>query len=144
MITLTLHISDALLKNLLEGLGVLELLSNLGNNVLGQFLLLALLDLAFVSHPRVQNSLGLGSQCSLLLELVSLSLKLGSFLRNSCQPVVPFCSTLILSFYTLETSKRALVTSTTPPICWTLPIRFLTAWVWSSRAAFRMPFIFWF
>lgn len=42
---------------------------------------------------------------------------------------------------TLETAKRDLVMSITPDICWTFSMRFLTAWVWSARAAFRMSLI---
>lgn len=78
----TLDISDALLKDLLEGLGVLELLGDLGDDALGQLLLLPLLDLALVPHPRLQDGLGLGGQGSLLLELVGLGLKLGGFLGD--------------------------------------------------------------
>jgi len=77
---LTLNISDALLQDLLQNLGVLELLLDLANDGIGKLLLLALLDLALVADPRVQNLLGLGGQSSALLELVSLSLQLGSLL----------------------------------------------------------------
>lgn len=76
----TLNIGHALLKNLLENLGVLELLLDLGDDRLGQLPLLSLLDLALVSDPRVEDGLGLGSQGGLLLKLESLSLKLGGFL----------------------------------------------------------------
>lgn len=78
---LTLNVSNALLKNLLEDLGVLELLLDLANDALGKLALLTLLDLAFVAHPRVKNLLGLGSETSALLELVSLGLELGGFLK---------------------------------------------------------------
>ena len=76
----TLNVSDALVKDLLEGLGVVELLLNLGDDGLGKLLLLPLLDLALVADPRVEDRLGLGGDGSLLLELESLSLKLGGLL----------------------------------------------------------------
>ena len=79
----TLDISDALLKYLLKGLGVLELLLDLGDDGLGQLPLLPLLDLTLVAHPRIQHSLSLGGQSGGLLELVGLGLKLGSFLSAS-------------------------------------------------------------
>lgn len=75
-----LDVGDALLEDLVEDLGVLELLLNLGNDALGEFLLLAGLDLAFVADPRVKNRLGLCGDGGLLLELVSLSLETGSLL----------------------------------------------------------------
>jgi hypothetical protein len=77
---LTLNISHALLENLLQDLGVLQLLLDLGDDALGELPLLPLLDLALVPHPRIQDSLGLGSQRRLLLELIGLSLELGGFL----------------------------------------------------------------
>lgn len=76
----TLNVRDTLLENLLEHLGVLELLRDLGDDALGELLLLPLLDLALVPHPRVQYRLGLRGQRRLLLELVSLGLELGGFL----------------------------------------------------------------
>lgn len=76
----TLDVSNALLQDLLQGLGVLKLLLDLGDDGLGQLLLLTLLNLAFIADPRVKNGLGLGSEGSLLLELKSLGLKLGGFL----------------------------------------------------------------
>lgn len=79
---LTLNISNALLKDLLENLGVLEFLVDLANDGLGKLTLLALFNLALVTHPRVKNRLGLGSKGSALLQLVSLGLKLGGFLFN--------------------------------------------------------------
>lgn len=79
---LTLDISDALLKYLLKGLGVLELLLDLGDDGLGQLPLLPGLHLTLVSHPGIQHGLGLGGQCGGLLELVGLGLKLGSFLHT--------------------------------------------------------------
>jgi hypothetical protein len=78
--TLTLNLGHALLENLLQGLGVLQLLLDLGNDSLGKLPLLALLDLALITDPRVEDSLGLGGKGSLLLELISLSLELGSLL----------------------------------------------------------------
>lgn len=76
----TLNVRDTLLEDLLEDLGVLELLLDLGDDALRELLLLPLLDLALVPHPRVQHRLGLRGQRRLLLELVSLGLELGSFL----------------------------------------------------------------
>lgn len=76
----TLNVSNALVKDLLEGLGVVELLLNLGDDSLGKLLLLPLLDLALVADPRVEDRLGLGSDGCLLLELESLSLKLSGLL----------------------------------------------------------------
>ena len=49
----TLDISHALRQDLLQNLGVLQLLLDLGNDGISQLLLLALLDLAFVTDPRV-------------------------------------------------------------------------------------------
>jgi hypothetical protein len=80
--TRTLNVGDALLQNLLKSLGVLELLLDLGNDGLSQLPLLALLDLALVTDPGVEDGLGLGGQGSLLLELESLSLELGGFLQS--------------------------------------------------------------
>jgi hypothetical protein len=77
---LTLNIGNALLKDLVEGLGVLELLLDLGNDALGKLLLLADLDLALVADPGVKNSLGLSRKSSLLLGLVGLGLELGGLL----------------------------------------------------------------
>lgn len=79
---LTLNISNALVEDLLEGLGVLELLLDPANDGVGKLTLLALLDLALVANPRVKNLLGLGSDSSTLLELVSLGFKLGGFLHG--------------------------------------------------------------
>lgn len=76
----TLNVSNALIENLLEVLGALELLLNLGDDGFGEFTLLPLLDLALVANPRVENGLGLcGNSCS-LLHLESLCLKLGCLL----------------------------------------------------------------
>jgi hypothetical protein len=77
---LTLNIGNALLKDLVEGLGVLKLLLDLGNDALGKLLLLALLDLALVADPGVKDGLGLSGESSLLLHLVSLGLELGGLL----------------------------------------------------------------
>lgn len=82
MVALTLNISNALLKDLLENLGALKLLLDLGNDGLGKLTLLALLNLAFVANPGVKDLLGLGSKGSALLELVSLGLELGGFLKR--------------------------------------------------------------
>jgi hypothetical protein len=78
--SLTLNICYALLENLLEHLGVLQLLLHLGDNIVGQLLLLTLLDLTLIADPRVQDRLSLSSQRSLLFKLVCLGLKLGSLL----------------------------------------------------------------
>lgn len=77
---LTLDILHALVKDLLENLGVLQFLLNLGNNGISEFALLPLLDTLLVSYPRVENSLGFGCDGGLLLELVGVSLKLSGFL----------------------------------------------------------------
>ena len=80
---LTLNIRNALLENLLKGLGVLELLRHLGDDGRGELVLLALLDLALVADPRVEDSLGLGGEGRLLLELEGLGLELGGFLADT-------------------------------------------------------------
>lgn len=82
---LTLNISNALLEDLLENLGVLELLVDLSDDAVSKLALLALLDLTLVADPRVKDLLGLGGQSSALLELVGLGLKLGGFLRHRQQ-----------------------------------------------------------
>jgi hypothetical protein len=79
---LTLNVRNALLEDLLENLGVLELLLNLANDAVGKLTLLALLNLALVADPRVKYLLGLGCKSGALLELVGLSLELGGFLRE--------------------------------------------------------------
>jgi hypothetical protein len=61
---------------------------DLANDGLGKLALFTLLDLALVADPGVEDLLGLGSEGSALLELVSLSLKLGGFLRSSIQSLV--------------------------------------------------------
>jgi len=71
---LTLNIRHALLQNLVQHLGVLQLLLHLGNDSLGELLLLALLDLTLVANPRIQNVLGLGGQRRALFQLIGLSL----------------------------------------------------------------------
>jgi hypothetical protein len=48
---LTLNICNTLLEDLLQNFGVLELLLDLGNDALGELLLLPLLDLTLVTHP---------------------------------------------------------------------------------------------
>lgn len=79
---LTLDVGDALLKDLLENLGVLELLLDLADDGLGKFALLALLNLALIAHPGVKDLLSLSSQSGALLELKGFSLELGGFLNN--------------------------------------------------------------
>lgn len=75
-----LDVSNALVEDLLQDLGVLKLLLDLGDNGVGQLLLLADLDLALVADPGVKNRLGLVGEVGLLLHLVGLSLELGGFL----------------------------------------------------------------
>ena len=78
----TLNIGNALVKNLLKGLGVLKLLLDLGDDALSKLALLPLLDLSLVADPGVKDGLGLVGDGRLLLELESLSLKLGGFLEK--------------------------------------------------------------
>lgn len=80
----TLDLGDALVEDLLERLGALELLLDLGDDARRELLLLALLDLALVPDPRVEDGLGLGGEGGLLLELEGLGLNLGGFLDNGC------------------------------------------------------------
>lgn len=79
---LTLDIGNTLLEDLLENLGALELLLDLANDSVGKLLLLTLLNLALVAHPRVKDLLSLGSEGSALFELVGLGLELGGFLKT--------------------------------------------------------------
>lgn len=121
----------------MEDLGVLELLLDLGDDALSELLLLADLDLALISDPGIQDRLGFGCKSGGLLKLVCLGLELCGFLYH-----VRNQYTLDIHIHsTLETSKRALVTSTTLLNCSTLAILALTASVWSARAAFKMPLI---
>lgn len=93
MIVRTLNVSNALVKNLLQDLGVLELLVDLGNDALGQLALLPLLHLALVADPGVQDGLGLVGDGGLLLELVGLGLELGGLLQSpSVQSLRPTSS----------------------------------------------------
>lgn len=85
---LTLDISNALLENLLEHLGVLKLLLDLGHDRLGQFVLLALLDLSLILNPRVKNLLGLVGHGDALLHLVGLGLQASGFLQLTSQLLV--------------------------------------------------------
>ena len=82
----TLNISNALLEDLLENLGVLEFLVDLADDGFGKLALFTLLDLTLIAHPGVEDLLGLGGEGGALLELVSLSLELGGFLRLSIHP----------------------------------------------------------
>lgn len=93
----TLDVGNALLEDLLERLGVLELLLDLGDDALGKFLLLALLDLALVADPRVEDGLGLGGQGGLLLELVGLRLELGGLLQFPSPLAISFVSSHIVA-----------------------------------------------
>ncbi|KAI9171288.1 nucleolar complex protein [Paramyrothecium foliicola] len=79
---LTLDIGNALLQDLLQDLGVLQLLLDLGNNGSSELLLLALLNLTLVANPGIEDGLGLSGQSSLLFQLECLSLKLGGFLKG--------------------------------------------------------------
>lgn len=59
---------------------------DLADDGLGKLALFTLLNLALVAHPGVEDLLGLSGEGSALLELVSLSLELGGFLRLSIHP----------------------------------------------------------
>lgn len=135
----TLNISDGLLKDLLEGLWVLKLLLDLGDDGLSKLLLLALLNLSLVTDPGVKNGLSLSGQSGALGDLEGLGLELCGLLNMASE--MRFAS-IGPPKRTLETSKRALVMSTTPPICLTFSMRSLTASVWSARAEFKIPRIF--
>lgn len=76
----TLNIGNALLQDLLENLGVLQLIGDLLDDGLGELLLLSLLNLGLVSDPAVENLLGLVDKVGSLLQLESLGLESGSFL----------------------------------------------------------------
>lgn len=102
----TLNVSNGLLEDLLEDLGVLELLLNLGDNGLGELLLLALLDLRLVANPGVEDSLGLSGESGALLELIGLSLKLGGFLEAMSASVFPLVSST--SFFPIVSSFHLL------------------------------------
>lgn len=77
----TLDVGNTLLQNLLQDPGALELLLHLGDDALRELPLLALLDLALVADPRLEDRLCLGGEGGLLLELVGLVLELGGFLH---------------------------------------------------------------
>lgn len=62
-----LDVGDALGQDLLQDLGVLELFGDLCDDAIGEFFLLALLDLAFVADPGVEHGLRLRGQEGLLL-----------------------------------------------------------------------------
>lgn len=140
--TRTLHVGDALQQDLLQQLGALELLLHLGDDGRGQLPLLALLDLALVAHPRVQDGLGLGGEGRLLLDLEGLGLEPGGFLAGGCGCERGRASSARAGLkgllLTLDTSKRLLVMPTTPLICLTSSMRLLTASLWSARALTRM------
>lgn len=78
-----LNVLNRLLENLLLELGVLEVLLDLGDDGLGQELLLSLSDRVLVSNPRVKNRLGLSGKSNLLLGLENLSLELDGVLGDS-------------------------------------------------------------
>lgn len=50
---LTLDVRNALIEDLLQGLGILKLFLDFGNDTLCQFALLPLFDLTLVSYPRI-------------------------------------------------------------------------------------------
>jgi hypothetical protein len=83
----TLDISHALVEDLLEDLGVFQVLLDLGDDGLGELALLSLLDALLVADPRVQYGLGFGGKGSLLLQLVCLSLESGSLLQIHQYPI---------------------------------------------------------
>jgi hypothetical protein len=64
-------------------LGVLEILVDLLNEVGSKLLLLTLTDGGLITDPGVESTLELRSDSYLLLQLKSLSLKLGSIARKS-------------------------------------------------------------
>lgn len=76
----TFNVSNALLQNLLEDFGILELFRNLGNDGVCKLFLLSGFDLAFVPYPRVEDSFCFCCQRRLLLQLKGLRLELGRFL----------------------------------------------------------------
>lgn len=78
--SLTLNIGDALLKDLLQHLWILEFFRNFVDYTLGKLFLLSLLDLAFIPHPRVEYRFRFRGQCGLLLQLVRFSLKFSRLL----------------------------------------------------------------
>lgn len=51
--TLTLNICDTLIEDLLQRLGVLQLLRDLANDAFRKLLLLSLLNLPLIPYPRV-------------------------------------------------------------------------------------------
>ena len=51
MLALTLNVNDTLLQDLVQHLWVLKLFADLGNDAIGQLLLLARLYLSLVTHP---------------------------------------------------------------------------------------------
>jgi len=75
-----LHLADGLVQDLGLQLGVLEIGLDLLDHVSSELALLTLTDRSLVTDPRVQDSLDLGGQSSLLLELKGLCLEFGSLL----------------------------------------------------------------
>lgn len=84
---LTLNIRNTLLQDLVQNLGVLQLLLDLGNDSIGELLLLASLDLALVADPRVEHILRLGGDRGLLLKLIGLSFELSGFLPSTVSAI---------------------------------------------------------
>lgn len=82
-------VGNGLVEDLLEDLGVLELLVDLGDDGVGELLLLAGLDGTLVADPGVEDGLCLVGEVDLLLELVGLGLELGGFLLLRVVSCVP-------------------------------------------------------
>jgi len=88
--TLTLNLSNGACKDVLLCLFVLDRLQHILNDGFCEGSLLVLLGLLFITDPRVQNGLELGSQGDLLLEDERLGLEFGSFLDRVQVKSSPF------------------------------------------------------
>ncbi len=77
----TFYVGNALVQDLLQGLGILQLLHDLADDALGQLSLLTLLDLSLVPDPRVQDLFGFRDQGRFLFELEGFGFQLCRFLR---------------------------------------------------------------
>ena len=84
----TLNIRHTLLQDLIQHLGIIQLLVDLRNDAVCQLSLLPHLDLTLVSHPGVQYAPGFGGDGGLLLGLVGLRLELRRLL---CSTSVLLC-----------------------------------------------------
>lgn len=137
---LTLYILHTLIQNALQDFRVFQLLLDLTDDAVGQLPLLSGLNLPFIPHPGVENTLGLCSQSGLLLHLVCLSLESRGFLiRGLGFAILPCIQGYQIAIRTFDTSNRFFVMSITPPKSFTLSILDFTASVWSCLAAFKMP-----